>query len=291
MKKTISTIFILLFIIPAVHAQQAKMNEIVMEEQDIEPIVKELPDSLKKKAIINDYTMIGIQYGMSLNNVMWSPAMKQKFLFAPYNFGITYTRYGKMFGYMPNFGIQIGLFYAQEGYQFKEDKETGYTPELEGAGKAVIELIEMPVLAHMHFDFWKMKMLANIGFYGGYRLAIHRYGANVAENAANSFLEQDYRFDYGIKGGLGFGFIFDPVEIHFQAMYKYSMSTLYKPDYYSTYYYRYAYPNSIIFSVGLHFQLTKRIGKTKHALKKEAREFFIQKEKGNEDENTGSKGR
>lgn len=238
-------------------------------------IVDDMPetyaDSLVKNTTINDYTMIGFQYGMSMNNVMWNPAMKQKYLFLPVNFGITYTRYGKMFGYMPHFGIQVGLFYTNEGYQFKEDKETGYTPTLEGATKAVMQVVEVPVLAHMHFDFWKMKMIANIGFFGGYRLGIERFGEYVSEEDAHSFMEYDRRFDYGIKGGLGFGFIFDPVEIHFQAMYKYSMSTIYEPDYSSQYYYKYAYPNSIVFSVGLHFQLTKRTGKTRHSIRQEAK--------------------
>ena len=60
-------------------------------------------------------------------------------------------------------------------------------------------------------------------------------------------------------------------------MYKYGMSSLYKPDYYSEYYYRYAYPSNFIFSVSLHFQITKRIGKTSHELKREARRQFEQR--------------
>ena len=29
-------------------------------------------------------------------------------------------------------------------------------------------------MAHLHFDFWKMKVMANIGIFGGYRLGIQR---------------------------------------------------------------------------------------------------------------------
>lgn len=226
---------------------------------------------VKKKNVINDYTMIGIQYGMAMSQVMWNPSMKQDFLFVPYNFGIMYTRYGKMFGYMPYFGFQAGVIYTQEGYKFKTDDD-GYTPDVQGAHQAVMEVIEVPVMAHCHVDFWKMKIMANIGFFGGYRLSIHRTGPDVDPSIKDSFMETDRRLDYGIKGGLGLGFIFDPVEIHFTAMYKYSMGTLYDPDYYSQYYYRYAYPSNIVFSVGLHFQLTRRTGKTKHELKQEARQ-------------------
>lgn len=226
---------------------------------------------VKKKNVINDYTMLGVQYGMALSQVMWNPSMKQGFLFVPYNIGIMYTRYGKMFGYMPYFGFQAGVILTREGYRFKEDDD-GYIPNVQGAYQAVMDVVEVPVMAHCHFDFWKMKLMANIGFFAGYRLGIHRTGDSVDPAIADAFLDTDRRFDYGIKGGLGFGFVFDPVEIHFTAMYKYSMGILYDPDYYSQYYYRYAYPSNIVFSVGLHFQLTKRTGKTTRQLRQEAME-------------------
>ena len=56
-------------------------------------------------------------------------------------------------------------------------------------------------------------------------------------------------------------------------MYKHSLSSLFNPDYNSKYYYRYAYPSNIIISAGLHFQLTKRTGKTKSELKKQAKDI------------------
>lgn len=226
---------------------------------------------VKKKNIINDYSMIGVQYGMALSQVMWNPSMRQGFLFVPYNIGFMYTRYGKMFGYMPYFGFQAGVILTREGYKFKADDE-GYIPNVQGATQAVMDVVEVPVMAHCHFDFWKMKLMANIGFFAGYRLSIHRTGESVAPEIADAFMDTDRRFDYGIKGGLGFGFVFDPVEIHFMVMYKYSMGTLYDPDYYSQYYYRYAYPSNIVFSLGVHFQLTRRTGKTTHQLRQEARE-------------------
>lgn len=228
---------------------------------------------LNRDIPINDYTMIGFQYGMGISQVSWNPSMQQKFRFVPVNFGFLYTRYGKMFGYMPYFGIQAGIFYGQEGYQFEEDDE-GYTPTVEGATGALMQVVEVPVMAHCHFDFWKMKLMVNLGLYGGYRLSIQRFGEGVPDEIRNSFLDTDLRLDYGIKGGAGFAFIFDPVEVHFTAMYKHSFGSLYKPDYYSQYYYRYAYPANFIFSVGVHFQLTKRVGKTKHALRQEAREHL-----------------
>ena len=243
---------------------------------------------VKKKLRLNDYSLIGFQYGASLSQVMWNPSQKQQMLLMPVNFGITYTLYGKMFGYMPYFGFQAGLMYAREGYQFKKNEESGYTYNIEGAEKAIMDVIELPVLSHIHFDFWHFKIIAQIGFFAGYRLAIERSdwrNGNVNEEIARSFIKTDNRFDYGIKGGVGFGLVFDPIELHFQAMYKHSLSSLYEPDHASQYYYRYAYPSNIIVSAGVHFQLTKRSGMTKKEIKKQARNLVY------EIENTDSKGR
>ena len=79
--------------------------------------------SVKKKLKLNDYSLIGVQYGATLSQVMWNPSQKQNMLFLPVNFGVTYTLYGKMFGYMPYFGFQAGLFYGKEGYQFEYNEE------------------------------------------------------------------------------------------------------------------------------------------------------------------------
>lgn len=236
--------------------------------------------NVKKKLVINDYSMLGVQYGVNLSQVMWNPAQKQDMLLLPYNIGVTYTKYGKMFGYMPYFGFQMGLFYTQEGYQFEYNEDKDYTYTIEGAEKAVYDIVELPMYFHFHYDLWNFKILAQIGCYGGYRLGIHRYpgkNGNVTPDLENSFLPTDRRWDYGLKGGVGFGIVFDPIEIHLQAMYKYSLGTLYDPDHYSEYYYRYAYPSNIIISAGVHFHLTKRTGKTKAELKKMAKDMVYQK--------------
>lgn len=234
---------------------------------------------VKKKLKLNDYSMIGVQYGASLSQVIWNPVQNQKMVFQPVNLGVTFTRYGKMFGYMPYFGFQAGIFYAREGYQFEYNEDRDYTYTIEGAEKAVIDVIEVPILSHIHIDFWHFKIIAQIGMFGGYRLGIQRFPGKTGKlnpETANSFAEYDKRLDYGIKGGVGFGLVFDPLEIHIQAMYKHSLSTLYEPDYSSQYYYRFAYPSNIIVSAGVHFQLTKRSGLTKKEIKKQAREIVYE---------------
>jgi hypothetical protein len=244
------------------------------EDSAADSIITVSPDSLHvhRKFMVNDYSLIGFQYGVSFNQTQFNPTMKQAALFNPEYFGITYTRYGKLFGYMPYFGFQAGIMYGHEGYKFKPDKITGVSENLEGATQAIMDVVEIPLLAQMHADFLHFKLMADIGIYGGYRMKIERTGTAVDETIRNNFKDTDIRFDYGLKGGIGFGLVFDPIEIHFQGMVKYAWSSLYEPDYYSRYYYRFAYPLDIVLTAGINFQLTRRSGKTNRQLKKEAYE-------------------
>ena len=282
MKKLILLIIFSLSAVGMVSAQSeiSAAKDIIkhIELKDNQLFTNEYLDTvtIKKTSDINDYSMIGIHYGMGLSRVMWNPTQKQDMLLMPYNIGVTFTRHGKMFGYMPFFGFQIGLLYTQEGYQFKYNEERDYVYKVEGAEKAIMDVVEMPFMAHMHFDFWNMKILANIGCYAGYRLSIERFPGKtgfVNPELQHSFKDTDRRLDYGIKGGVGFGFVFDPFEIHIQGMYKHSLGTLYDPYYSSEYYYRYAYPSNIIITAGIHYQLTKRTGRTRADIKKQAKEM------------------
>lgn len=257
-------------------------SRLLPEGLTVESVSDKMLDSLdvRKKLVINDYTMIGIQYGVNLSQVSWNPPQSQDMLLLPMNLGITITTYGKMFGYMPFFGFQTGIYYTKEGYQFEYNEEKDYTYKIEGAEKAVYDVIEVPLMMHGHYDLWNFKIFANLGCFAGYRMAIHRFPGltgNVSPEVEHSFVATDRKWDYGIKGGVGFGLVFDPFEIHFQAMYKYSLGTLYDPDHYSDIYYRYAYPTNIVISAGIHFHLTKRSGKTKKELRQEAYDMVFGK--------------
>ena len=226
---------------------------------------------ISKNNAINDYTLLGLHYGVALNRQLFNPSKEQGSLLTYRNFGLIYTRYGKMFGYMPYFGLQAGLNYREEGYFFPEPK-TGSRGEVDGAYRAVYKVVELPFNAQIHIDFWKMKLMLNLGLYGGYRLSVSREGEKVPAEYRKAFYAYDRRWDYGGLGGAGFALVFDPVELHFTATAKISMSSLYKADYASELYYRYAYPFDIYISAGLHFQLTKRLGRTRASLRREARE-------------------
>ena len=275
------------------NARERKKDTLNVEIAFTDTLSNEFLDTLNinKKLVLNDYSMIGIQGGVGLSQVRWNPKYKQEMIFMPVNFGILYTRYGKMFGYMPYFGFQAGIFYTKDAYQFKYNEEYDYTYTIEGAEKAIIDVVEVPILFQFHYDMWNFKIMAQVGPYAGYRLGIQRFAGengSVSKRYEHDFTPTDRRFDYGIKGGAGIGLVFDPIEIHIMASYKHAFASLYDPDHYSQYYYRFAYPSSLVVSAGVHFQLTKRSGKTKASLKKEAKDMVYNPKK---DEDTGSKGR
>lgn len=225
---------------------------------------------VSKRFVINDYTLFGVEYGASLSRMEFNPSQEQELLFAPMTAGVFITRYGKMFGYLPYFGFKAGVRYGHEGYRFKANKETGRVAVIEGASQAVMDVVEVPFMAHFHIDMLHFKMMADAGIYGGWRMKIERTGPAVSESVAFSFLDTDHRFDYGLTGGVGFAVVFDPFEFHVNGSVRYGWSTLYDPDYASQYYYRFAYPFDIMLTAGLYFQLGRRTGNNRAALRREA---------------------
>ena len=211
-----------------------------------------------QKRQLNDYSMVGVNYGVSFSMFRFTPNAKgQDLMFKPQYISIMYTSYGKFFNRYPYFGIQTGLAYGHEGYRLKSIDE-----------HAEIKTLEVPVLAQFHADFSHAKLLANLGFYGGYRHEISR-------TDTSSTVCTYRKFDYGAQGGVGFSIIFDPVEIQFNGLVRFSMSPLFPPDTYSSRDFTYAYPLDFIITAGVHFHLGKRYGKTNKELKQEAREAVM----------------
>ena len=238
---------------------------------DADSLVAEAPG---KKALINDYVMIGVNYGVSFSNMFYSPSRHNRaWQFNPNYVSVTFTKYSKMFDNIPMFGLVVGVAHGYEGFGFLRDPDTGRSQELDGAEQGTIEVFEIPALAQIHVDFHPAKIMANVGVYGGWRNSISRSGPNLEPEFANAFRSYENRWEYGLQGGAGFALMFDPVEIHFNALLRWSWSSLYAPDYASKYYYRYAYPLDIMATVGVHFQLTKRSGKTTKALRRQAKEI------------------
>lgn len=244
---------------------------------------------VKKYRNINNYSLFGVQYGANLASASMNPTADFTMQLLPVDVGILYTRYCKMFGYMPYFAFQGGIFYSEQAFRFAENEDTGRPSySLLGAYKYRMPVVEVPFSAQMHYDFWKMKIMVNIGFFGGYRLGIKREYNEVQCRPDDSrreyerkFHENERRFFYGIQGGGGLALIFDPIEIHFTATYKYGLSYLYKPNIStrtyvegedkSNYYYTWTNTTNIVVGVGIHYQLTRRIGSSKKMLREEAK--------------------
>ncbi len=226
----------------------------------------------EKKVLINDYDLIGANYGVTFTNMMFNPSKynKETLMYANYA-SITYTKYCKMFGSIPLFGVVLGLATGDEGFSFKPDLETGEPGGLvDGATRARIKVVEIPAMAQIHMDVEPVKVMINVGVYGGWRQSITREGPGVTDEFKNNFKSYENRWDYGLQGGGGIAIMLDPIEIHFNCLARWSWNSLYQPDYASKYYYNYAYPLDIMATVGIHFQLSKRYGKTKRAIRQEA---------------------
>lgn len=226
--------------------------------------------TVSKVFTLNDYMLIGFEAGTGFSKMNFNPAYMQSWRRFPEHYEVTFTRYGKMFGYMPYFGFKIGAAYGHEGYKMKRNEESGYIGSISGATECQYDVVEAFFLTHVHYDLPYFKLLLDIGPYVGKRMDIERIGDNVAEGIKNEFMDWDRRFDYGFRAAAGFAIVLDPVEFHVTAKFRYGLQNLYEPDYLSSYYYSYAYPLDLMITAGVHFQLSKKTGKTKAVLRKEA---------------------
>ena len=137
----------------------------------------------------------------------------------------------------------------------------------------------MFLLTHGHADIGsRFKILAKAGIYGGYRTNITRIGPHVEPAYVNAFKDTDNRWTYGVQGGLGLGFMVDPLEIHLNVQVKWGWSPYYQPNKYSPYYYRFAYPLDGAVTLGVYYQLTKRRGHTRCQLRRLAREVLMEEQ-------------
>ena len=234
--------------------------------------------NVNKSLKLNDYSMIGFNYGVGRAQTMFNPKKTQGSLTIPAYYGITFTKYGKFFGYMPYFGMQTGFFKGTDGYVFKANKDGEYNVTVEGARKVVYDFVEVPLVAQFHIDTYNFKLLVDGGMYVGYRYKIHREGDFIYPDLMDDFTDYEHKWDYGFKAAAGFGLVFNPIEVHVKLNMRYGLGDIYKPDYASKEYYRFAVPFDLILSVGVHFQLGKRSGKTKSMLKKEAKRIVYEED-------------
>lgn len=245
---------------------------------------------VRPKGMVNDYSMVGFNFGPTISRMMLNPSgYHQRWLYNPWYFSVSYIKNMKMFDFLPYFGYQIGIAYGHEGYKFAENEKSHYLHRIDGATEASYSVVEVPFLIHGHVDMAHFKFMVNVGPYVGYRLSIERRGQaegdTEALSIANDFIDHDLRWDYGIYGGAGFALVFDPIELHFNAIgHVWSWGSIYtpnsNPEPYTNYYYRFAYPFDLNFTFGIYFQLGKRYGKTNAQLRRQAHDIVYGENNG-----------
>lgn len=255
---------------------------------DLEKEFFSLPDSITTAyldsidvqiAPPNDYWMAGVYGGASMQMGYWNPERNTTTQWAGPVYGFSVIRYYTMFGIFHNMGFELGAQMNYEGYQFKENKETGYRATESGAYSAVIKVPEAYALSHFHVDFGEyFKIIARLGLYGGYRTSISRTLAPEYEDTpyaqyTDIFQDYDLRLSYGVMGGVGIGVMVAPFEFHINAQAKWGWNSFWEPDYASKYYYRFAYPLDGGVNFGVYYQLTPRYGHTRGQLRKLARKM------------------
>jgi len=285
MKKLFLTLFAVL---AAAFITRAQVEQTVNLDEEFFTLPEEVTnaylDSVSVKTTApNNYWMAGVYGGVALQYGYFNPVRYVRWQMQYPVYGFSVIRLFTMFGRFPNMGLELGAQQNYEGYEFKRSKETGNIFTESGAYKALITTPEVFMMSHFHFDVGDhFKLLAKVGIYGGYRTAITRIpdedyaDAKWFKEYEFQFQDYDVRWSYGVKGGVGFGLMFDPLEIHIVAHAKWGWSSFWEPDYTSPYYYRFGYPLDSGLTIGVYYQLTPRHGHSRAALRKMAKQIVKQ---------------
>ena len=299
MRKIVVPLLLTLSLVTLPLSAQENRNK---QSIDLEKEFFHLPDSvtdewldnapLPKKAGINNYWIVGVHGGVSVQHGYYNPPRQVSLYPNMPVYGVSITRYATMMNTFPVVGMELGFQHNFEGYNFKEFEVDGVTnrQNIDGAYEAYMEVPEVFLLTHGHFDFGQyVKAIFKLGMYGGYRMNITRIGPYVDPVDEFSFQDTDNRWTYGVQGGLGLGFMLDPVEVHLGVQVKWGWSSFYQPNKYSPYYYRYAYPLDGAVTLGVYYQLTKRQGHTRTALRRMAREMVAEERSSQQGSKEGKK--
>ena len=230
-------------------------------QTDLELEFFSLPDNITgeyldsvtvQKTAPNNYWAAGVFGGVTLNYGYFNPGRYTRWMAQYPAYGFSVIRPYTMFNMFPNMGLEFGAQMSHEGYEFKVNKETGLRTNVEpgsGAYKVYMRVPEVFFLTHFHADITDhFKLMAKVGIYGGYRLDIRReiderYAPYERYSSTEyKFMDYDRRASYGVRGGVGFGLMFDPIEIHVIAQGKWGWNSFWNPDYAHQYYYRFGYP-------------------------------------------------
>ncbi len=194
--------------------------------------------------------LIGVKWGYAISNVAFSQSASHKGFNTAKSYGIYYTYLHSMLGNLPFFGIQMGL----------ESTEMGYT-HVTKIGEQVTEEVEQrysvadfQMLAIFRADAKKLRFSLGAGGYLSYI-----YDTSLPQGIPSTTNKEGF----GLIGQGGIAIKFHPIELHFEASYKYGLTEFLDPQIYSEEYWLYTHPNQLQFSVGLHYNLGGKYFKKK----------------------------
>lgn len=174
----------------------------------------------KDSTAFRPQTMIGLQYGMSWNDVNFSPQRAQQAT-------LQASRFGALFRYTaePHLGIQLELAYDQRGWEETRDGTTSNYVR-------TIDYMELAAFTHISIGRGAVRPVILLGSYLSYPIAQQE---TIPSDATWTDFPQDYynqplpeRLQYGLAGGLGFELFFESFSFQLDARYRSALGGLFR---------------------------------------------------------------
>lgn len=195
--------------------------------------------------------LVGVKIGYAMNNVHFSQEFDRKALTSMKNFGLYYTYYHSLWNSISLFGIETGIQYNEEGYiSLVYDAPPTIKDRKATEGKERFQEITIPFVSQFRIDFWKMRLLANAGAFGSYKLSAS-FSPNIADTISTTYRKAGYGFIFGA----GLAVVFRPVEVHFEFNWKYNLSNLYSQKAFYDNVWVSTHTTQMIFSVGVFYRI------------------------------------
>ncbi len=165
-------------------------------------------------------TMIGLQFGMSWNEVNFSPQVAQQAT-------LLANRFGALFRYTaePHLGIQLEFAYDQRGWEeTREGATSNYV--------RTIDYLELGAFTHISIGSGAVRPAIVLGSYLSYPIA---QSETIPSDATWTDFPQAYynvplpeRIQYGLAGGLGFELFFESFSFQVDARYRSALGGLFR---------------------------------------------------------------
>lgn len=190
---------------------------------------------------------LGVRAGVGGGTARFDPPQEMGLVMGYPSVGVSWRYYSptRVAG-----GIGVDLQYVGKGYRmftYIEDAEASEGSPIPVYSDTVtytrtIRAIEVPILWQPHFYVMNRRgrLFLNLGMYASYYLSSHETRESVHGVAEASYpaFDRDYemrsvrdnRVDFGLVGGLGFGYSFGRYEVLAEARYSFGYSDLLKPN-------------------------------------------------------------